>query len=166
MDLDELLDLALSSGDDTELRAHLVAGSGLPGPRLNLRLVADFADSVGSLVGRPNSLAQPLEVLLDGWAALSAEEATGNPTRGDPPLRRRPRLWAGRGSAAGLVGGRGGQAASRCHRSTLAGAGDGGSRAATAPRCRLGPHRRRALGVGAQRRSSGGARGRCGGGRA
>jgi hypothetical protein len=77
--LDGLLGRALASGDDADLRSALVADSGLPGARLNLRLMSAFAKAVGSVVSPSDGGAGPpvaaLEALLDGWAALDAEQA-------------------------------------------------------------------------------------------
>ena len=69
---------ALASGDDGPLRDALLAGSGLPGPRMNLRLVAAFADAAGAVVRPPATGAAALEALLDGWAALDAGAAPGD----------------------------------------------------------------------------------------
>ena len=79
-----LLRDALATGDDGELRAALQAGSGLPGPRLNLRLVASFADAVAAVVLDPAAagLVDALEARLDGWAALSPGVAPGD----QPPV--------------------------------------------------------------------------------
>jgi hypothetical protein len=82
-ELGPLLRRALATGDDGQLRASLVAGSGLPGPRLNLRLVSSFAGAVGEVVRDAAVRASPdssdslltLEALLDGWAALDAAAA-------------------------------------------------------------------------------------------
>lgn len=85
--MDDLLRAALTSGDEQPLRAALVAGSGLPGARMNLRLVADFAAAVGRWVGGPGETVDHvdhvdhvdrLEALLDGWAALTPDEAAGD----------------------------------------------------------------------------------------
>ncbi|MPY92412.1 MAG: hypothetical protein GEV08_04870 [Acidimicrobiia bacterium] len=73
-----LLDEALATGDDGALRAALMAGSRLPGPRMSLEFVARFAVSVGELVQRPDPPVGALEPLLDGWAALGPEEAPGD----------------------------------------------------------------------------------------
>ena len=72
--LDELLLRALATGDDAPLRAALVRGSGLPGARLNLRLVSAFASAVGELVVAPDPPVSALETLLDGWAGVPAGE--------------------------------------------------------------------------------------------
>jgi hypothetical protein len=73
--LGELLDRALASGDDAPLRNDLVQHSGLPGARLDLRLVATFAAAVGEVVRRPDPPVAALEVLLDRWAALPERAA-------------------------------------------------------------------------------------------
>jgi hypothetical protein len=76
-----LLDAALAGGDDAALRSALLHGSGLPGPRMNLRLVWRFAAAVGEVVASPmpaDTTVAALESLLDGWAALTEEEAPGN----------------------------------------------------------------------------------------
>jgi hypothetical protein len=82
VDVDVLLGQALATHDDHALRAALTGHSGLPGPRLDLGLVQAFARAVGRLVdpaadGRPLDVGA-LEGLLDGWAALSADEAPGD----------------------------------------------------------------------------------------
>jgi hypothetical protein len=69
------LELALASGDDSRLRAELVGDSGLPGARLNLRLVGAFAAAVGEMVRRPDPPVEALEALLDGWAAMPERQA-------------------------------------------------------------------------------------------
>jgi hypothetical protein len=76
--LNALLQSALDSGDDCELRTALAAGSGLPGPRLNLRLVDELAGAVGDVVRRADPPVERLEGLLDGWARLSVDEAPGD----------------------------------------------------------------------------------------
>jgi hypothetical protein len=73
-----LLDAALASGDASELRAQLLAGSRLPGPRLNLALVREFAGAVGAVVRQPEPPTDALVDLLDGWAALSPADAPGD----------------------------------------------------------------------------------------
>lgn len=75
MELGGLLEDALAEGEDARLRAALSADSGLPGPRLNLRLVWAFAGAVGEVVRRPRPPVTGLERLLDGWAGLSDGEA-------------------------------------------------------------------------------------------
>jgi hypothetical protein len=78
-DLDALLTDALTTGSDTTLREALLAGSGLPGPRLNLRLVGAFGRAVATLVIPPEPVpVDALERLLDGWASLSEDEAPGD----------------------------------------------------------------------------------------
>jgi hypothetical protein len=80
VDLDGLLGPALATGDDGPLRAALTQRSGLPGARLNLRLVAAFAEAVGRIVGGPGDPVPQVERLagmLDGWAALPPAEAPG-----------------------------------------------------------------------------------------
>lgn len=79
-ELQGLLDRALSQGDEAPLRAALLAHSGLPGARLNLRLVAAFAAAVGVVVRRPEAEVpvEALERLLDGWAGLPEEQAPGD----------------------------------------------------------------------------------------
>src|SRR5918995_4406007 len=76
--LNALLQSALASGDDRELRTALAAGSGLPGPRLNLRLVDELAGAVGDVVRRADPPVERLAGLLDGWARLSVDEAPGD----------------------------------------------------------------------------------------
>ena len=75
MELEARLAEALATGDDSALRATLTSHSGLPGARMNLRLVGDFAEAVGAVVLRPDPPVQRLEDLLDGWAA---EDAAGD----------------------------------------------------------------------------------------
>ncbi len=75
-ELVELLDDALRGGDDRALRASLLADSGLPGPRANLRLIDAFADAAGSLATDDQVTA--LESLLDGWAAIGSDAAPGD----------------------------------------------------------------------------------------
>ncbi|HKA04721.1 MAG TPA: hypothetical protein VKD67_10335, partial [Acidimicrobiales bacterium] len=72
------LDAALASGDDARLRAVLLGGSRLPGPRLNLGLVQEFARCIAAVVVRPDAPVDALEDLLDGWVALTPEEAPGD----------------------------------------------------------------------------------------
>lgn len=76
--LADLLDGALTNGDDRALRDALMSGSGLPGPRLDLGLVASFAGAVGVIAARPDPPVDELERLLDGWRALSETEAPGD----------------------------------------------------------------------------------------
>lgn len=68
----------MATGDDTALREALLAGSGLPGARLNLRLVGELARTVGALVVSADPPVAALEALLDGWAALPVEDAPGD----------------------------------------------------------------------------------------
>jgi hypothetical protein len=77
-ELGGLLDRALAGGDAEPVRAELVEHSGLPGARLNLRLVRAFAGAVGELVLRPDAPVEALEALLDGWAALPEDQAPGD----------------------------------------------------------------------------------------
>jgi hypothetical protein len=70
-----LLDRALVSGDDAPIRIELVQHSGLPGARLNLRLVARFAAAAGEVACRPDPPVAALEALLDRWAAMPEEQA-------------------------------------------------------------------------------------------
>lgn len=72
-----LLHDALRTADDSALRELLVSSSGLPGPRLNLRLVEAFGAAVGVILDRRDTDVGRLETLLDGWAAL--------PEPGDQP---------------------------------------------------------------------------------
>jgi len=69
-----LLDRAVA-GDDAPIRTALVQHSGLPGARLNLRLVARFAAAVGEMVCRPDPPVAALEALLDRWAAMPEHQA-------------------------------------------------------------------------------------------
>jgi hypothetical protein len=72
------LERAIAHGDASDLRDHLVAHSRLPGPRMNLALVDDVAEAVAELVAWPDHRGDELAVLLDGWAALSSEDAPGD----------------------------------------------------------------------------------------
>jgi hypothetical protein len=65
----------LATGDDQLLRAHLIAESRLPGPRMNLEAVASFARAVGEVVRGADPPVGRLEELLDGLAALSTDSA-------------------------------------------------------------------------------------------
>ncbi len=76
--LSGLLRTAIRTADEGALRRHLLLGSGLPGPRLNLRLVEEFAAAVGTVLDDPGLDVDRLEALLDGWAALSPAEAPGD----------------------------------------------------------------------------------------
>lgn len=71
----DLLGDALATGDDRELRAALLEGSRLPGPRMNLRLVGEIAAAVGAVVVGPHPPVATLEAILDGWAAIPVAEA-------------------------------------------------------------------------------------------
>jgi hypothetical protein len=73
--LGELLDRALASGDDAPVRTELVQHSGLPGARLNLRLLSAFAGAVGEVARRPDPPVAALEALLDRWAAMPQRQA-------------------------------------------------------------------------------------------
>jgi hypothetical protein len=59
----------------TALEKYLTENSGLPGPRMNLALVDAFADVIGEIVSEPDPPEAQLEALLDGWAALTVEDA-------------------------------------------------------------------------------------------
>ncbi len=74
-DLRKLIPAALKKGNASALEKYLTENSGLPGPRMNLSLVGAFADVIGEIVGEPDPPVEPLEKLLDGWAALSPDEA-------------------------------------------------------------------------------------------
>ncbi len=76
------LDSALTTGDAGPLAAMLQAHSGLPGPRLNLSLVAGFADLIGERVQGPAVPVARLEALLDGWASSPPTAAPGD----QPPV--------------------------------------------------------------------------------
>src|SRR5215207_1441816 len=76
--LNAMLQSALDCGDDRELRTALAAGSGLPGPGLNLRLVHELAGAVGDVVQRADPPVKRLAGLLNGWARLSVDEAPGD----------------------------------------------------------------------------------------
>jgi hypothetical protein len=76
-DLAARLEAALATGDASGLRARLTAASGLPGA-LDLALVQEFAAAVGAVVRRPEPPTAALVALLDGWAALTPDEAPGD----------------------------------------------------------------------------------------
>lgn len=69
---------ALRTGDDGDLRARLQSGSGLPGPRLNLRMVSEFAAAASWIAGQPDPPVTALEALLDGWAGIGERQAPGD----------------------------------------------------------------------------------------
>ncbi len=66
--MDARLEAVLASRDPARLEEHLVAESGLPGPRLNLRLV----DAVATAVGTHPDLLEPL---LPRWLAIPPDRA-------------------------------------------------------------------------------------------
>jgi hypothetical protein len=66
--VDARLEAVLASRDTARLEEYLVAGSGLPGPRLNLRLVGAVAAAVGT---HPDVL----EPLLPRWLAIPPDHA-------------------------------------------------------------------------------------------
>jgi hypothetical protein len=66
--VDARLEAVLASRDTARLEDYLVAGSGLPGPRLNLRLVGAVAAAVGT---HPDVL----EPLLPRWLAIPPDHA-------------------------------------------------------------------------------------------
>ncbi len=74
-ELRDLLDEALAGDTDDRLRDVLVRRSGLPGSPVDFRLVAVLAAAVGDVIRRPEPPVSRLEDLLDGWAALSEQEA-------------------------------------------------------------------------------------------
>jgi hypothetical protein len=74
-DLRKLIPAALKKGNASALEDYLTENSGLPGPRMNLALVGAFADAVGEIICEPDPPVERIEKLLDGWAALSPEEA-------------------------------------------------------------------------------------------
>lgn len=76
-----MLERALGGGDARELEGALVRASGLPGARMNLGLAWAFARAVGGVVVRPGPPVGRLEALLDGWAALTPDEAPGDRPR-------------------------------------------------------------------------------------
>jgi hypothetical protein len=83
-ELEGLLIAALEGGEAEQmaLERFLAERSGLPGPRLNLALVETFAGLVADYVRRePEPPIDPLEKLLDGWAALPLEDAPINQPR-------------------------------------------------------------------------------------
>lgn len=80
-DLSRLLLATLHGEDKTSLEVYLTERSNRPDPRLNVGLLEAFARLVGELVTRPDPPIEPLEALLDGWAALSLEDAPVNHPR-------------------------------------------------------------------------------------
>ena len=76
-DLRGLLSAALEGDEAAALELYLTSHSGLPGPRMNLGLAADFADLVAALVVAPDPPVAALERLLDRWAALPPVAAPG-----------------------------------------------------------------------------------------
>lgn len=60
------------------LQAYLTEKSNLPGVRMNLALVATFADLVGELAQRSPAEADRVLALLDSWAQLPLERAPIN----------------------------------------------------------------------------------------
>ncbi len=76
-ELDRLLAAFLLGGADTDLRAHLVAGSRLPGPRANLELAAGFAEAVGAR----GTEARILWGLCTRWTDIPEGEAPVNDPR-------------------------------------------------------------------------------------
>ena len=77
VELVELLDESLRSGDDGALRSFLLANSGLPGPRANLELIDAFAGAAATVVRRDDARDGALEAMLDRWADLGADDAPG-----------------------------------------------------------------------------------------
>ena len=76
-----LLSAALAGDEAVALTRYLTSHSGLPGPRMNLKLAAEFADLVAALVVAPDPPVAALERLLDGWAALPPADAPVNDPR-------------------------------------------------------------------------------------
>jgi hypothetical protein len=74
-DLQHHLTNALTSSDSAPLEQYLITHSGLPGPRMNLALANAFASAVAACVRTDNPPVEALEMLLDGWAALSSDAA-------------------------------------------------------------------------------------------
>jgi hypothetical protein len=72
------LERAIASDEVGQLRDHLVAHSRLPGPRMNLQLVDELAAAAAELVQRSPSSGDALAAVLDGWAALSPDDAPGD----------------------------------------------------------------------------------------
>ena len=82
-DLPRLIRAALEEGEvaRVELEQYLTERSKLPGPRMDTALVKAFAEYIGELVQQPDLAVERLEKLLDGWAALSLEDAPVNQPR-------------------------------------------------------------------------------------
>lgn len=80
-ELARCLQAALQEGKSDALADYLMEHSNLPGPRGNLELLNEFADAVGGIITQPDPPVEALEGLLDGWAALSLEEAPVNHPR-------------------------------------------------------------------------------------
>jgi hypothetical protein len=74
-DLWQHLTRALERGNATPLEEYLITNSGLPGPRMNLALANAFAEAVATIVTTEDPPVEALETLLDGWTALSPEQA-------------------------------------------------------------------------------------------
>src|SRR5947208_547535 len=74
-DLRRLIPAALEASDSGPLEAYLAEQSHLPGPRMNLALVAAFAEVVGAIVAQPDPPVARLAPLLDQWAGLPLEAA-------------------------------------------------------------------------------------------
>ena len=82
VDLLKLVEVALQDeAAIPTLEQFLVQNSNLPGPRMNLALVAAFAEIIGQIVTTPTPPVEKLEALLDSWAALSLESAPINQPR-------------------------------------------------------------------------------------
>jgi hypothetical protein len=80
-DLAPLLADALDRNPPDSLVSYLTAHSDLPGPRMNLTLVAAFAQEIAWRVTAPDPPVERIEALLDGWAALPLTEAPINHPR-------------------------------------------------------------------------------------
>jgi hypothetical protein len=80
-ELTPLLLSALHDGFAQPLEGYLMERSGLPGARMNLPLVAAFADAMGDIVTQPDLPLERGEALVDGWAALSLADAPVNHPR-------------------------------------------------------------------------------------
>lgn len=62
------------------LQAYLIQNSNLPGVRMNIGLVATFADLIGEIVNKPGAHVDRIEALLDSWAQLPLDRApVGHP---------------------------------------------------------------------------------------
>lgn len=79
--LHRLITAALADNDPSALEAYMGGQSSLPGPRMNLALVAAFAEVVGTIVAQPDPPVARLAPLLDQWVGLPLAAAPVNDPR-------------------------------------------------------------------------------------